>query len=465
MPTIPAGNLCRITVFGPDKRVDLAVPVSLPVSNLMPLLLKHTSTPSTRNEPGASWVLQRLGQAPMQPSDTPESLDWNEGEQLYLRSTENSFPEMKFDDLAHGMATSIINQPGRWRAEYNHRLFLGLSVAMLVLIGKVLLDPHLQRLSWVGAAAFAIELVIGSVLIGRNEGDRSMIVVLGLAGCVFAALGAVVGGYGLSSATSFEPEPVLAGGLVLTATAGVLILSRLAWAPMMPFIPFGALIAVGLAAALAEYLYLESGWNSLEIAGTLGTGMLLVLIYAPRSMIRAAGLRVPQLPRTAEEMQQDIEPSSAPEVTARTVFADQCLAMVTIATAVVLGFAVPVLARGGWFGWSLAIALSVAALIRSGVFKAVWPRVSLAFTGAWGVAQVALVLVQHASPGLLAIVLIALASGFVALQAAMIRPHDRRLLPIWGRVANHLELLSAAVALPIVLQLFGVYGWARGLMQ
>ena len=127
-----ATDLCRVTVVGPDKRVDLAVPVSLPVSDLLPLLLKHTSSPGSRNEPGASWVLQRLGWMPMQPSDTPESLDWNEGEQLYLRSGENAFPEMEFDDLAHGMATTMADQPGRWRKSYNHPLFLGLSVALLL---------------------------------------------------------------------------------------------------------------------------------------------------------------------------------------------------------------------------------------------------------------------------------------------------------------------------------------------
>jgi hypothetical protein len=45
----------------------------------------------------------------------------------------------------------------------------------------------------------------------------------------------------------------------------------------------------------------------------------------------------------------------------------------------------------------------------------------------------------------------------------MLRPPPRRLLPIWGHLANWLETLSAVAILPILLQLFGTYAWAIGL--
>ena len=80
------------------------MPVSTPVSALLPVLLRHTV--DRRPAPDGSWVLQRLGEAPLDPDGTPETLDWLEGEQLYLRPAEDPLPELDFDDLADGIATA-----------------------------------------------------------------------------------------------------------------------------------------------------------------------------------------------------------------------------------------------------------------------------------------------------------------------------------------------------------------------
>jgi hypothetical protein len=39
----------------------------------------------------------------------------------------------------------------------------------------------------------------------------------------------------------------------------------------------------------------------------------------------------------------------------------------------------------------------------------------------------------------------------------------RRALPIWAHVVDVLELLAALVMVPFVLQVLGVFAWARGL--
>jgi hypothetical protein len=40
---------------------------------------------------------------------------------------------------------------------------------------------------------------------------------------------------------------------------------------------------------------------------------------------------------------------------------------------------------------------------------------------------------------------------------------NRRLLPFWGRSADILETMMGIIAVPILLQVIHVYGWARGL--
>ena len=50
-------ELCRITVLGPDRRVDLAVPATTSVAMLLPVLVRHTAGQQEATLAGSSWVL------------------------------------------------------------------------------------------------------------------------------------------------------------------------------------------------------------------------------------------------------------------------------------------------------------------------------------------------------------------------------------------------------------------------
>jgi uncharacterized membrane protein len=63
------------------------------------------------------------------------------------------------------------------------------------------------------------------------------------------------------------------------------------------------------------------------------------------------------------------------------------------------------------------------------------------------------------------VALILLIWVFVALMMAVTRPVTRRLLPIWGHLANGLETLSALALVPVLVQLFHVYSVASGLFR
>ena len=66
MTAVQSAEQCRVTVFGPAGRADLVVPVSTTVAQLTPMLVRHVVDPADRNDQG-SWVLQRLGEAPLDP--------------------------------------------------------------------------------------------------------------------------------------------------------------------------------------------------------------------------------------------------------------------------------------------------------------------------------------------------------------------------------------------------------------
>jgi hypothetical protein len=59
----------------------------------------------------------------------------------------------------------------------------------------------------------------------------------------------------------------------------------------------------------------------------------------------------------------------------------------------------------------------------------------------------------------LAVLLVVIA----ALVAAALRPQSRRPAPRWGQLANTMETLCSVALIPVILELLGVYAWARGL--
>jgi type VII secretion integral membrane protein EccD len=438
--------------------------LSVTVASLMPVLVRRTSDPGTRPEPGGQWVLQRLGDAPLDQSGTPESLEWRDGDELYLRPAEEPLPELDFDDIADGMATAVGRQPGRWRPEFNRWLAYGFAVAALIVLALALLDPGATRVSTIGAIAAAVVLFEGTIVAEARTDNRPLISLLGVSACAYAGLaGALVPG-GPTAAIHLRSVPVLAGGLAM-AFAGALILAcRAFWAQKMPFTAPGVAIVAGAVAALAQWLRLGAGLSAQKVAGLACVFLVVVLIVAPRVAIRLARLPGPQLPWTAEDLQQDVEPMPAAEVAKRTAYADRCLTVVAVASSLAMAVSFAFLVAGGVFAKVLAVLVAVATLLHARVFRGGWQRPALAVAGGAGLVLVGLSIFLHSGQQVRGMSLAVVAAVFCVLLFVIVRPPGRRLLPIWGHLANGLETLSAVAVIPVLLQLFGVYGTARGLI-
>lgn len=458
--TAMQGELCRITVYGPQGRADLAVPMSVPLTSLLPVLLRHTGG---REDVADTWVLQRLGEAPLDAAGTPESLDWKEGEEFHLRPRLDPLPELDFDDIADGMATAVSRQPGRWKPEFNRWLFLGFAIFAQVVLAWILLMPGPLGLSAIGTAVVALGLVVAAVACGVRSDDGALLLLLGLGGCGFAAIAGAVGVAGVDAAFDLQGAPILVGSLTFALAGGLLIGGRAAWSPGLPFVPFGAVVATGVAGAISMWLHLGAGLTTTQTAGLVSAVLIAVLVFAPRIGIRFARIRGPQLPRTASELQYDIEPAPAEQMVRQTAYADGYLTIFCIASAVVFTCAFPFLAEQDLFPKLLAFLVAAAVLMRSRALLGAWQRVPLSIAGSVGLVLLALSLVDPMAANWRGVSAGGLALVFFLLVLAMLRPPPRRLLPIWGHLANWTETLSAVAVIPILLQLFGVYGWATGL--
>ncbi|WP_306215258.1 type VII secretion integral membrane protein EccD [Actinoplanes sp. RD1] len=466
MSTALDRELCRITVIGPDRKIDLAVPSTTPVASLLPVLLQHTSSGRRLegDEPEGAWVLQRLGQHPFELSGTPESLDWLEGEELYLRRAEDPLPELDFDDVAEGIATIVNRRSDRWQPEYRRILFLVLSIVAMGALAAVLTDrgPVLPQV--VGAGVLTFAFFTAALVYARRVPDGAFSLLFGGGAAAFAALAG-------SSAVDGDPEGIaLTGPAMLAAAVGVtviaafLLLAQRTVTPHLPFAPMLILGVTGLVSAGVLLLQTGSGMTMQRTAAVAVAAVLAIIVVAPRAAVKFARLRGPQLPKTGADMSYDIEPADADVVRSRTDDADTYLTVATVTTALVL----PVLFHfslqvPGWAGWTFVLAVASAILLRARTFFSVWQRIGLTTAGTVGYLMVIMRLSDMLPPAWRWVLLSGLLALVAPLVMAAMRPWPRRMLPFWEYSATFLDVATGVAVLPVLAQVLGLYAWARGL--
>lgn len=466
MTTVASGDLCHVTVEGPDRRADLAVPATTPVAALLPVLLLHTADQASTDlvRPEESWVLQRLGGAPFDPTGTPESLDWLEGERLYLRPVENQLPVLHFDDVSEGIAETVNKRRDRWQPEYRRHLFIGVSAVVAVVLATVLFTraPVPMRIG-VGSG-FALLMVVAAAQFARHLNDAGFSLLFGLGACSYAALTVMDTVDGSPAHLAFTLTGLGVGFAVAAGVALVLVVLQRLWAEAIPYPVF--LTVMGLAATLncVQWLRNTFGMDGPGAAGLTAAILFGTVLFAPNLVLRAGRLRGPQLPKTGSELQYDIEPHPADELDKRTNEADNYLSVLVICVSVALPLLFPVImTETGWAGWTLVAVISGAVLLRARVLLSVWQRVAFTVCGSAGVIMLILRFSRGISTGWLIVLLIGLTVLLTVTVLAALRPWPRRLLPIWEFIATVLDVVAALALLPIVLQLVHAYAWARGL--
>ncbi|MER7922924.1 type VII secretion integral membrane protein EccD [Streptomyces sp. NPDC096057] len=451
-------EVCRLTVEAPDGRADLAVPVTTPVSALLPVLLRHTAAgPDTQGTP---WTLQRLGEDPLDPEATPESAGLRDGDVLHLRPAEAALPALHFDDVSDGVAHTVGSGPGRWRPELTRKLGLALACLALAALAAALLGAGPGPLTAVTAGVIALVLAAACASAARMHAVPGAILVAGVGAFGFAALAGTTLREG--PAGGFAPGTtgiLVATGCVVALAGGLLALGAL------PLVVPGTVLLTAVAAAVGAGLAETAGLHGFQAASVVAVGLFVLGHLAPRLALRTARLRVPQLPHDAEELQQDIEPEPGERVTGRVTVATACLDTIGISSALVWAVALWLLAdrEHGWTGWLLPLCLSLAVLLRARGTNGTLQRVPAVLAGAYGLGLVLIVRVAPTGPVGRASVLAALLAAALLLLVGAWRLPRARLLPVWGHLGDLLETVTAIALLPLLLQVLHAYAYFRGL--
>ncbi|WP_370353054.1 type VII secretion integral membrane protein EccD [Catenulispora sp. EB89] len=511
-------ELCRLTLLTPSGRVEVAAPAAPPLADLLPDLLRHvpgaagaasaagtaraaetagtasrrggTTDSRTGVRPGAIWVLQRLGGAPLDPGKSLAALGVLDGDVLHVRPVGDALPPSVFDDVADAAATATRDRTNRWRRADSRTACLAAACTVLMIGAAALAASGSSGTrgralpqgtaasasagtSWpvVSAVAAAISvLLIGcAAYLARGLRDAVGGAVIGCCALPFAAVAGAAGSAGTRTLSHFGAQQVLTGGaamVIAAALAGSAAASpnRTSTAPV--FVGAGVLaFLLALGGGIAGWW--PTGGRAGASAAVVCLGLLLAAL-APAAALRLAGLSPLGVPGDAEHMRRDDERVDGQRVRRQSTVADSALSalLVSVGIADIGAFAQLTTPRSGdslsvYCALALVACAALVTVLRSRSFAGRTQRLALFVPALAAAALLARYATAHGGTvGGLSVAGCA-ATAALGLIAAATSDHKPGSHPYRDRAADLVETVAALATLPLAFEVLAVFSQAR----
>lgn len=459
--TAPA-EMCRLAVYGPERRIEVAVPAGVLVADLLPVLLHHLG----ENLPDAGlahggWVLQRMGGPPLDEESSVAALGLRDGDAVHLRPRSDQIPPVDFDDVADGVATGTRDRSGAWRSEMIRWAALGLFGAVNVLGVLALTLPGPVPARTLAASVIAVLDLAGAFALARAVGDRPF----GLVAAVMAVANAGLAGLLVPDVTAAVPHPGLGAAHLFAAAVAVTVTAVVGgaatgWAG--PFFTWLVTVGVGTAcgAALATFISL----GAVQAAATVAVSATVGVVVVPLVAFRLARIVMTPLPTQPDHLQEDIDPVPAERLLLRTATADRYMTGMHAGLGLnVSGALLLVAPDNGWDSTTLVLLVALVCVLMLRPLTSAWHRLSLAVPAVTGAGALLLGMLAGAGmPARLTGVALLLSAGIGLVAVARILP-DRRITPYWGRIGDIVQLVATVALLPVLLAVLDVYSALRAL--
>lgn len=440
----------RLTVLAPRVQVDVALPVDVPVAELVPMVLQLVGEP-VPGSPLRPWRLRGAAGGLLPPAATLDQLGVLDGELLRIDTDGTTPAPPVFDDPVDALASSIgMGGPAQRRCAAVLAVVTATAAAVLLAAGGVL-------------AALAAGLLVAGALawVARALPERPVGLVTAAAVLPVAA----AAGWALAGAlVPAAPTRVAAQVAVAALAAGVAaVAGQVALRVVAP-----ALIAVAVAAVPTAGAALAVAWFGVApgaAAAAAGALALVVGPVLPRAALRLSGLPRPVVPADGAELTGSDMADDPPleELAERADLARGYLA------GLVGGCAVPAAAgsalaaaAGGWAGPVLAGVTAAVLALRARGFANAAPACTQLAAGAAGLVALGLLLARSypsvAGPAVAAALLLAVGLVLGALHRS--RPIGS---PVTRRMIDFLEYGLTIAAVPLALAAMGLFTFVRAL--
>ncbi|WP_375484678.1 type VII secretion integral membrane protein EccD [uncultured Jatrophihabitans sp.] len=446
--TSPLSGFSRITLSAPTTRADVAVPNSVPVAAILPVLLRHVGQDSAVTVPGRNgWQLLRLDGRALDLAHSMDTNDVRDGDLLILQPADSIVDEPLFDDVVEVISSDAVRE--RWSL-HERRLtagVLGVAGALVALAALARAPRHGVLVAGICIAA-AVLLLLAGLAVSRAAGDLA-------GGGVVAAL---AGPFAAVGAPLFVAGPWDRNRLLLACGALLVV------AAVLPAVVGGFEAVAGGFAVLAVFgaigaIITVTG----DVSATRAAAVVAPLALALTTTLPALSLRLARLPRpdlasTAAELAElpgeiDQQRTAVRVASARVLLAGLSAGVFGVATVATLVLAT----SRSMAPQVLAGVLIALIMLRGRLFAARLPVLVSVVAGAAALlGYAAIELLRHDTLPLAVTAAVAGGLGLVALAVGSTAgrweatPRQRRLLDL-------LETLLLVAVAPLVLAVWDVY--------
>ena len=441
-------GLVRVTVTSGTRRVDLVLPASVPVAELVPELARSVGLLDAATVYGGYRVITQDGR-PLAGDAGLTMQGVQDGGLLTVAAGVDDTPPRVYDDVVEAMADAVERDLKPWEPAAGRRT--ALTAAMLLLaLGAFAL--YLQRGSDVAAAAsviIAALLVVGAVVLSHAQREREASICLAWMGAVYAAV----------AGRMLVPDGDLFGYPVAAAGAGAMLAGmvcvvglRAGRALVIPAIVVGSIFAaVGLVMTR----------TTVDAAAVFTTVLVLVVVVGsvlPWLALGATGTNVEQLYSHAD-ITREPTPIDPLLVREDAMVGHEILLAVSATVGALLVLTAPLAVTLGLPGTLIAVASSAVVMLRTRQYRTGSEVMVGLASGILGLLTTAgAVLVVH--PDWRATVAVVLAATGALLLAGTFVPGSASVRR--GRLADVAEVTALVALVPLLVLAVGVYDRVRG---
>jgi len=448
MTQAPAGaaGLVRVTVASGSRRVDLVLPGTVPVAELVPELARSVGLLDAATVYGGYRVVLADGRVLSGDAGlTAQGVE--DGGLLAVTAAVDDEPPRVYDDVVEAMTDVVERDLRPWRPEAGRRTALVAAALLLALGAVALLVQGASQLSGVAAGIIALVLVGGAVVLSRSEKEPEAAVALAWMAQLYAAVGGLLLGLHHTDGTPWALPVAFAGaGAVVT---GLLCLVGLTEGRTL-CLPGTVVGVIFLGTGL---IVRAAGWDPAVVLTVVLVVVVLIGSIFPWLALSMTGTNVDELFSPAD-ITRDPDDIDAAQVASDARVAHEILVGISATVGLLLVLVAPLAVSLGLSGTLLAVAACCVVMLRTRQYRTGTQVLVGLVSGIAGLLVTALAaLWLHPDWRPTAAIVLAVVGGvLLALTMVPSTPSVRR-----GRAADVAEMVAMLTLLPLVVLATGLF--------
>ena len=440
-------GLIRLTIASGTRRVDLVLPGSIPVAELVPELARSVGLLDASTVYGGYRLVTQDGRSLANDAGlTMQGIE--DGGLLTVTAGVDDRAPRVYDDVVEAMADVVENELRPWEPAAGRRTALGAGGMMLGLGALALLLTGESLLGGVTAAVIAVLLVVGGVVLARAQDEPEAAVAVSLLAAVYAAVAGLLLAPGDLPAWSwplderFFDAPLLGAGLGVLGVGVIAVIGlQEGRVLVIPAVVVGAVLVAS--AVLIRVASLEPS----VVLTVLMTLVVLAGSIFPWLALGVTGTRVEQL-YSLHDITADPEEIDPDEVGRDARVGHEILLAVSATVGTLLVLFAPFAVGRGVYGTILAGVCCLAVMFRTRQYRTGAEVLAGLTSGILGLISVAvaMLLIHDSWRSGAAIALAGVGAGLLGLTLVPASPSVRR-----GRLGDVVETFTLLSLLPLMV--------------